>query len=118
MSARRRLVFIKTLHTVAWAFFVAFIAAIWVFALLGDYGRAAIAISIVSAEVVVLALNRGRCPLSAVARRYTADAGSNFDIYLPAWVAGHTKLVFGALYGSGIALTLIGWSWHSIPVKP
>jgi len=48
-------------------------------------------------EVIILAVNRWRCPLIAVAARYTDDRRENFDIYLPLWLAMHNKTVFGAL---------------------
>jgi hypothetical protein len=113
-----RLTAIKAAHTLVWAFFVACIGAIWLCGLSGDYGRAAGLIGIVSVEVGVLALNRGRCPLSAVARRYTDDERSNFDIYIPAWLAAHTKPIFGLLYGGGIALALAGWIRRTVMAAP
>lgn len=39
--------------------------------------------TIVLVEVIVLLLNRWRCPLSSVAARYTADRRANFDSYVP-----------------------------------
>lgn len=96
---------IKAMHTLVWAFFVVCILAIWVFALRGNLFNAALAIGLVSVEVVVLAFNKGRCPLSPVAARYTVDRRANFDIYLPEWLAARTKAIFGTLYVGGIALT-------------
>ena len=66
-------------------------------------------IDIVLIEVVVLILNRWRCPLGSLARRYTDDRRGNFDIYLPEWLARHTKLIFGTLYVAGILFTLERW---------
>jgi hypothetical protein len=43
--------------------------------------------ALVSVELVILAANRCRCPLTAVAARYTEDRRANFDIYLPRWLA-------------------------------
>jgi hypothetical protein len=104
-STVRSLIFIKAVHTLVWAFFVACILAIWVFALRADIRNAALSIGIVFVEVVVLALNKWRCPLSPIAARFTEDRRSNFDIYLPAWLAGRTMPIFGTLYVAGIALT-------------
>ncbi len=101
----RSLIAIKAAHTAVWAFFVACILAIWILALRGDLLNAAFAIGLVSVEVVVLAFNKGRCPLSPIAARYTQDRRVNFDIYLPEWLAGRTKPIFGALYIGGIVLT-------------
>ena len=100
-----RLIAIKAAHTLVWAFFVACIVAIWILAIQGDLLNAAIAIGLVSFEVVVLAFNKGRCPLSPIAKRYTQDRRVNFDIYLPEWLAGRTMPIFGALYIGGVALT-------------
>ena len=99
-------------HTAIWAFFVACILAIWVFALQARYGAAALMTGIVLIEVIVLSLNGWRCPLTAVAGRYTHDRRANFDIYLPVWIARNNKLIFGSLYGAGIALTLARWGYE------
>jgi hypothetical protein len=102
---------IKVAHTAIWAFFVACILAIWGFALQARYGYAALMVGIVLIEVIVLGLNGWRCPLTALAGRYTDDRRANFDIYLPAWVARNNQRIFGTLYGAGIALTLARWSF-------
>lgn len=100
---------IKLAHTIVWLFFVACILAIWVFAARSDYLRAALSIGLVFVEVVVLAFNGWKCPLTAVAARHTEDRRVNFDIYLPQWLARHNKSVFGALYLAGIGFTLARW---------
>ncbi len=101
---------IKILHTVVWGFFVAWIIAIWVFAWGGNLRGAALAVGVVSIEVVILVLNGLRCPLNRMAARYTTDHCANFDIYLPQWLAGQTMPIFGGLYVGGIMLTLARWA--------
>jgi hypothetical protein len=103
---------IKMAHTTIWAFFVACMLAIWVFAWQARYGYAALMIGIVLIEVFVLALNGWRCPLTDVAGRYTHDRRANFDIYLPAWIARNNKVIFGVLFVAGVALTLARWSYE------
>ena len=105
ISRYRSLIAIKVVHTLVWAFFVACILSIWIFALRADFIDAALSIGIVFIEVVVLALNKWRCPLSPIAARYTQDCRGNFDIYLPEWLAGRTMPIFGTLYVVGIVLT-------------
>ncbi len=100
---------IKIAHTIIWGILAACAVAISVFAWCGNLPGAALAIGIVSIEVVVLVLNRLRCPLTAIAARYTRDRRANFDIYLPEWLARHTKAIFGTLYAGGIILTLARW---------
>ncbi len=104
-STNLPLIVIKGVHTLVWAFFVACILAIWIFALRSDFLKASLSIGIVFVEVVVLALNKWRCPLSPIAARYTQDRRGNFDIFLPEWLAGRTMPIFGTLFVAGIALT-------------
>ncbi len=100
---------IRTLHTIVWVFFVLCIGAIPVCALRANYRGAALFIGLVFVEVIILALNERRCPLTAMAARYTADRRANFDIFLPEWLARHNKLIFGGLYVSGVLFTLTLW---------
>lgn len=104
-----RLGALKLLHAVIWAFFVLAIAAIWQFAAEGNLVGAGWAIAVVMLEVAALGLNRGRCPLSGVAGRLTADRAANYDIYLPAWLAGRTKQIFGPLFACGVLFTALRW---------
>ncbi len=103
---------VKLAHTAVWAVFAGAILAIPVFAYHGRLGMAAALIALVLLEVVVLACNRMRCPLTDVAARYTDDRSDNFDIYLPLWLARHNKAIFGLLFVAGMACTLIAWIWR------
>ena len=104
---------IKLVHTIIWAFFAGCIVAIPILALLDRYAPAAVLSGIVLVEVVIIVANDRRCPLTGVAARYTDDRRDNFDIYLPEWLARHNKLIFGALYFAGAALTLMTWAIRS-----
>ena len=106
---RTPLVVIKVLHTIAWAIFAGCILAIPVASWRGEHGAAAWLAAIVAGEVVVLMLNNMRCPLTAVAARYTDDRRDNFDIYLPEWLARYNKLIFGTLYFAGLVFALAQW---------
>jgi len=103
------LVAIKTFHTVVWAFFVASIIGIPLSAAAGRFEWAFGLAAIVFGEVLVLAFNRMRCPLTAVAARHTDDRRPNFDIYLPEWLARYNKEVFGTLYLLGILYAFARW---------
>lgn len=109
MDAESKLRLVKVAHTVVWAVFAGCILAVPVFTYQGRLGTSAVLIGVVLGESVVLVANRMRCPLTDVAARYTADRRDNFDIYLPAWLAKHNKLIFGTLYVAGIAYTLVAW---------
>ena len=58
---------------------------------------------------LLLALNRGRCPLTDLAGRYTEDRTDNFDICLPIWLARRCKMIFGALFAIGELFVLGRW---------
>ena len=104
-----RLRAIKLLHTLVWAVFAGCIVAIPVLALQGRFRLAAVLALVVLGEVVVLAINRWRCPLTPIAARYTEDRRANFDIYLPEWLARYNKEIFGPLYLAGVALLVVRW---------
>lgn len=112
---RRRLIAIKTLHTVVWAFFASCVVLIPVTALMGRSNVAAVLCAIVSIEVIVLAVNAWRCPLTGVAARYTADRQPNFDIYLPQWLARYNKEIFGPLFVAGLLTTGVVWLRQDTP---
>jgi hypothetical protein len=60
-------------------------------------------------ECAVLAVNRGRCPLTDLASRYTEERTDNFDIYLPLWLARRNKAIFGTLFVVGELFVLGLW---------
>jgi len=101
VNAGRALVVVKVVHTVVWAFFAGCIIAVPLLALAGQLRVATVLSVVVFGEVVVLAVNRMRCPLTDVAQRYTDDRRDNFDIYLPLWLARNNKRIFGALFVAG-----------------
>jgi len=107
-----RLIAIKILHTAAWAFFASCILAIPVVAWARRFDQASVLIGIVAVEVLIVALNGWRCPLTAVAARYTSERQDNFDIFLPEWLARHNKTIFGTLFAAGLLFTAVcrlGW---------
>lgn len=109
-SAASTLRTVKLVHTVVWAFFAGSIVAIPVLASAQRYRAAFVFIGVVFVEVLILGVNGMRCPLTAVAARYTHDRRDNFDIYLPEWLARHNKTVFGLLYVLGIIFTIARWA--------
>jgi hypothetical protein len=109
MTRQAALRSVKVIHTLAWAFFAGCIVAIPVFAWRGDFTGAAVLTALVMVEVAILAANSWRCPLTAVAARYTEARQDNFDIYLPLWLARYNKQVFGSLFVAGVIYALARW---------
>ena len=113
------LVAVKLLHTAIWAFFVACIAALPVAGAYRRFGLALILAGFVLFECSVLAVNRGKCPLTAIAGRLTSDRSPAFDIYLPEWLAKWNKVVFGTLFILNCLIALGEWMAASgrLPIK-
>jgi len=108
MKAGARLVFIKSLHTLIWLIFVVIIAfVLWsgISANISVYSW--LAVGAVLIEVLVLAIFKGSCPLTGIARRYSDSTSDNFDIYLPNWLAKYNKQIFGTLFCIGLALMML-----------
>ena len=109
MRIRLLLVGTKLLHTVIWLFFAGCIVVIPFAGARHQFRWAAVLIGLVPVECAVLAANRGRCPLTDLASRYTEERTDNFDIYLPQWLARHNKTVFGTLFAVGTLFVLGLW---------
>lgn len=94
-----------------WAVFAGCIVAMPVASWFGRHGVAGGLAAVVACEVVVLALNGWRCPLTPIAARFTDDRRDNFDIYLPEWLARHNKRIFGTLYLAGLVFAIAHWAF-------
>ena len=112
MKDSSTLLAIKLAHSVVWVFLVACIVAIPVAAYLGRFRLGFALIAVVLIEVLVLIVNRWRCPLTGMAARYTDERQPNFDIFLPVWVARHNKALFGTLFVGGLGYTFFKWWLH------
>jgi hypothetical protein len=55
-------------------------------------------IGIIILEGVVLLSFKGICPLTVIARKYSASTKANFDIYLPIWLARYNKVIYTAIF--------------------
>ena len=100
---------VRWIHTIVWAFFASAVLAVPVAAWQRRFHLWFWLSAIVLVEVGVLVVNRFRCPLTAVAARYTTDRQPNFDIYLPVWLAQYNKEIFGSIFVLGLVLGLIRW---------
>jgi len=100
---------IKLLHTAIWAVLAGSILALPVAAFTRRFHWALVLTAVVVFECAVLAANRGRCPLTDWAARFTEDRAANFDIYLPGWLARNNKAIFGTLFVVNELIVL--WRW-------
>lgn len=105
MTVSSKLLLVRLAHTVIWAIFASMIMYILYAGIAGSVTTGVfVCIGAVIVESSVLVLCGWRCPLTILAYRYTEDRSSNFDIFLPAWLAEHNKSIFGILFLIGLLL--------------
>lgn len=113
MQAATALLAVKLTHTVAWAFFASCVVLLPFAARAARFDLAAVLIGFVGLEILVLAFNRWRCPLTDIAAQHTSSRQPNFDIFLPLWLAKYNKGIFGSLFAAGLAYTVFEW-WQQV----
>lgn len=112
MNDRAALRLVRSIHTIAWAFFASAVVAIPIAAWLLNFRLMSYAIAAVLVESAILAVNGMRCPLTDVAARFTADRRDNFDIYLPLVIARYNKQIFGWLFVAGSVFGIARWAMY------
>jgi len=100
---------VKVAHSLIWAFFAFCVLVVAAAGLRARWDFFLYANAMVSVEILVLALNHGRCPLTDLAAKFTSDRRENFDIYLPLWFAKNNKRIFGTILVLGEAFGLARW---------
>jgi hypothetical protein len=100
--------FIKIVHTIIWAVMTASNLLAFYFALIGrfDYWFWLPA-SLIIIETLVVVFNHWRCPITKIAANYTENRKSNFDIYLPEWLAKYNVRIYIFLIPLEILIVLI-----------
>ena len=107
MSDADKLLTIKLVHTLIWAFFVAVIFYVLYSGLADNVTIYTwIGIWLVIGEGLVLLLFRMYCPLTLLARKYSDSERDNFDIFLPNWLARHNKLIFTSIFIVGLTAVM------------
>jgi hypothetical protein len=104
----KKLLCIKLIHTIIWAFLVLVIFYILftgIFDKINVYTF--IAIGLVVIEGLILLLFGWRCPLTVVGEKYTDNHEIGFDIFLPKWIAKNNKAIFGAIFGIGAVIVIL-----------
>ena len=104
---------IKLLHTFIWLFFVLVIFYVVYSGISGTITTFTwISISLVIGEGIVLLMFKMFCPLTVWARRYSDSEKTNFDIYLPEWLAKYNKVIFTSIFVAGLLLVLWRVFWE------
>ena len=107
MTQGTKLTIIKMVHTMIWIFF-----NIVIFYLLYSVIRNKIdkwvwiCLGLILVEGLVLLIFKMFCPITVVARKYSNSVKDNFDIYLPNWLARHTKRIYTTIVLIGVLILI------------
>lgn len=105
MTSDNKLILIKAIHTLIWVFYNVVIFYLLYAVIIDKIDKWVwICIGLVCFEGIVLAINHLRCPLTLVAEKYSDSKKENFDIYLPNWLAKHTKTIYTLIFTASILL--------------
>ena len=107
MNKLNKLLIIKLVHSLIWAFFVTVIFYI-VYSGITDSVTIYtwIGIGLILSEGLVLLMFKMYCPLTVLARNYSDSKKDNFDIFLPNWLAKHNKVIFTSIFIVGLLFVL------------
>lgn len=93
-----KLILIKFIHTCIWIFFNIVIFYL-IYAVTTDKidKWVWICIGLIAMEGVILLVFKNICPVTLIARKYSASEKDNFDIFLPNWLAKYNKQIYSVI---------------------
>ncbi len=107
MENRSKLIFVKISHTLIWIFFNIVIIYMFYAAVTNKLDLWLwICYAIIFSEGLILAAFKNFCPLTIIARKYSASEKANFDIYLPNWLAKYNKTIYTIIFVIIIIITI------------
>ena len=94
-STNEKLIGIKALHTIIWVFFNVVIFYLLYAVIIDKIDKYVwICLGLIILEGLILLAFKSICPITIIARKYSASEKSNFDIYLPNWLAKYNKVIY------------------------
>ena len=107
MNQKNKLLEIKLIHTIIWAFFVFVIFYILYSGITNSINTFTwIGIGLIIGEGFVLLVFKMFCPLTLIARKYSDSQKDNFDIFIPNWLAKNNKLIFTSIFLVGLMIVV------------
>ena len=102
-----KLISVKVIHTLIWICFNLVIFYLSYAVILNKIGKLVwLCIGIIILEGIVLLSFKGICPLTVIARKYSASTKANFDIYLPVWLAKYNKVIYTTIFVAIVCLLI------------
>jgi hypothetical protein len=89
---------LKIIHTVVWTFFNCIIFYLAYAVLINRIDKWIwICLSFILLEGLILLASKKICPITIIAKKYSASNKENFDIYLPNWLAKYNKEIYSTI---------------------
>ncbi|SDL38235.1 hypothetical protein SAMN04488514_101607 [Kriegella aquimaris] len=108
MNETDKLLAIKLIHTIIWAFFVFVICYVLYSGITNQVNTFTwVGIGLIIGEGLILLVFKMFCPLTLLARKYSDSKKENFDIFLPNWLAKYNKFIFTSIFIVGLLLVVI-----------
>jgi hypothetical protein len=107
MTNEKKLVLIKTIHTLIWVFFNVVIFYMLYAVLVNKIDKWLwIGYGLFIMEGLTLLVFKFYCPLTVMARKYSDSPKANFDIYIPHWLAKYNKQIYTSILGLIMVITI------------
>jgi hypothetical protein len=108
MTNKKKLIIIKSIHTLVWVFFNVVIFYMLYAVIVNKLDKWLwTGYGLVLLEGLTLLAFRFFCPLTLLARKLSSSQKDNFDIFLPNWLARYTKLIYTSIVLIILVLTII-----------
>ncbi len=112
MDNKKKIVYIKLIHSVIFLFMVTCLVYIFYCAVVGRYDwMLLIALAAIFVEGIVLIINRWTCPFTKLAQKYGDENGAVTDLFIPTRYARHTFNVFTVIFI--IELIWLAWGYFT-----
>jgi len=107
MAENVKLILIKTIHTIIWLFFNVVIFYLLYAVIINKIDKWIwICIGLIVLEGMILLIFKNVCPVTLIAKKYSASRKDNFDIYLPNWLARHNKEIYSIIVLIALAILI------------
>jgi hypothetical protein len=112
MDNKKKIFYIKLIHSVIFLFMFACLVYIFFCAVVGRYDWTLVfALAAIIVEGIVLIINRWTCPFTKLAQKYGDENGAVTDLFIPARYARHTFNVFTVIFI--IELIWLAWGYFN-----
>ena len=102
----RKLLYIKSLHTLIWIFFNVVIFYLLTAVIMNRIDKWVwYSLTAIAAEIIILIVFKNICPVTIIAKKYSDSQKANFDIFLPNWLAKYNKHIYSIILA--IALLIL-----------